>query len=87
VLVDRKAREPVGLKAVGGGGALLGAAENVAVHGGCSDREGRGAEEEKEEEEKGSEDGGELRRGNAHAPGTVCFGFASCGVLLLRAGT
>jgi hypothetical protein len=85
VLVDRKAREPVGFNAVSGGGVLLGGAENVTGHGGCSDREGRGAEEEKEEE-KGSEHGGELRRSNAHAPGTVCFGLASCGVLHLRAG-
>jgi hypothetical protein len=40
----------VDLGTVGDDGVLLSAAENVAGHGGCSDREGRGAEEEKEEE-------------------------------------
>jgi hypothetical protein len=51
----------VGLDAVSGGGVLLGAVENVAGHGGCSDHEGRGAEEEKEEEEIGSGDGEDSR--------------------------
>jgi hypothetical protein len=49
----------ISLGAVGSGEVLLGAAENVAGHGGCSDREGRGAKEKKEEEETGSGDGGD----------------------------
>lgn len=64
VLVDGEAAEPVGFGAVGGGGVLLHAAEDVAGHG-CSDR---GTEEHQEEEEadrRGS--GGESGRGNAHA--------------------
>jgi len=67
VLVDGEAAEPVGFGAVGGGGVLLHAAEDVAGHG-CSDREGRGTEEHQEEQEadrRGS--GGESSRGNAHA--------------------
>jgi hypothetical protein len=57
VLVDRKAHEPIDLGVVGSDGVLLGAAENVTGHGGCSDREGHGAEEEKEEETGSGDDG------------------------------
>jgi hypothetical protein len=49
----------VGLSVVGGGGVLLGAAKNVTGHGGCSDRKGCRAEEEKEEMRSG--DGGDSR--------------------------
>jgi hypothetical protein len=58
----------VGLGALGGDEVLLGTAENVAGHGGCSDCEGHGAEEEKEEEETGSGDGGD----SCHSLGWHC---------------
>jgi hypothetical protein len=63
VLVDGEAAEPVGFGAVGGGGVLLDAAKDVACHGCCSDREGRGGEEEEAEGARRSVwGGGELHR-------------------------
>jgi hypothetical protein len=44
----------ISLGAVGSGEVLLGAAENVAGHGGCSDSEGRGAEEKKRRRRRGA---------------------------------
>lgn len=89
VLVDGEAGERVGLDAVGGGGGVVRAAEDVAGHG-----EGRGADEEQggggggdgEEEEEGERSGGgggggPRRRSNAHPKLSLRYGFAlgACG--------
>jgi hypothetical protein len=76
VLVNGEEAEPVGFSAVGGGGVLLDAAEDVACHGCCSDREGHGGEEDQEEAEGARRSvwgSGESRRGNAHALAEECF--------------
>lgn len=93
MLVDGEAAEPIGFSAVGGGGVVLHAAEDVAGHG-CSDREGRGTEEHQEEQEADRRGSGvESSRGNTHAlvvedgegwrllcfVGGFAFAFCTCG--------